>query len=331
MSVLKTLRAGRGLSQAELARRAGVSRQTIGAIEAGRHLPRVDAALAIATALSVDVAALFAAPKQPLDLLSGDPNADGSAVRIGRVGARVITMPAQAGTRGFDAADGVVDNASLTEFGQLRPGLVVAGCEPGLAVIESILREGAMAALAATASTSVALAALSAGRTHAAVVHGADPSTYLEVTGGSVVRFGMARWQVGIVAPADSPKGWWQKALSGRAAVVQREAGAGVQQTFESAVGHAAVPGPRVASHLEAAHRANVLGLPAVTIEPAARALGLEFHPLETHTAELWVAAEWWTDPAVTSALDLVAGARYQKRLAAVGGYDLSNCGERVA
>ena len=35
-----------GMSQVELAARAGVSRQLIGAAEAGRHLPRVDAALA---------------------------------------------------------------------------------------------------------------------------------------------------------------------------------------------------------------------------------------------------------------------------------------------
>jgi molybdate-binding protein len=72
-------------------------------------------------------------------------------------------------------------------------------------------------------------------------------------------------------------------------------------------------------------------GTPAVTIEPAARAVGAEFHPLETHDAELWVAVEWSRDRVVGEALDLLSGRRFQRRLAAIGGYDLAGCGTRVA
>jgi hypothetical protein len=71
--------------------------------------------------------------------------------------------------------------------------------------------------------------------------------------------------------------------------------------------------------------------MPAVTIEPAALAVGAVFHPLEVHTAELWVADEWLGDPAVQGALDLISGKRFQYRLRAIGGYDLAGCGTRVA
>jgi putative transcriptional regulator len=45
---LRVLRAERDLSQQELGRRLGVSRQTINAIEAGRHDPSLSLAFAIA-------------------------------------------------------------------------------------------------------------------------------------------------------------------------------------------------------------------------------------------------------------------------------------------
>jgi DNA-binding XRE family transcriptional regulator len=49
-----------GMTQAELAARAGVSRQLVAAVEAGRHAPAVDAALGIARALGTTVEELFA-------------------------------------------------------------------------------------------------------------------------------------------------------------------------------------------------------------------------------------------------------------------------------
>jgi DNA-binding XRE family transcriptional regulator len=62
VSALREARTGAGLSQEALAAAAGVSRQAVGAIEAGRHRPSVDAALAIAAAVGRSVEELFAAP-----------------------------------------------------------------------------------------------------------------------------------------------------------------------------------------------------------------------------------------------------------------------------
>lgn len=53
-----------GLTQAELAERAGVTRQTVVAIEAGDYAPSVYLALAIAATLGDTVEALFAEPAQ---------------------------------------------------------------------------------------------------------------------------------------------------------------------------------------------------------------------------------------------------------------------------
>jgi DNA-binding XRE family transcriptional regulator len=324
--VLRSLRKSSGLTQAELAARAGVSRQLVGAVEAGRHLPRVDAAVALAAVLGVEVSAVFGPARVPVDAVAGTPAAEGSLVRAGWVGDRVVTAPARVGPEGWDVADGIVEGGALTLFDVGRPGVVVAGCEPGLEALERMLRENGMGAVAVSASSASAVEALVAGRLHAAVVHG----TGLSAAPRGVARFRLTEWRVGLAAPAEAASGWWRDALAGRVPVVQREQGAGVQHTFEN-VAEAGIAGPRVGGHLEAARRAVLAGMPAVTIEPAALAVGALFHPIEVHRAELWVAQDWVADRVVSEALHVIAGRRFQRRLEGVGGYDLTGCGTRTA
>jgi DNA-binding XRE family transcriptional regulator len=327
---LRQFRKRAGLTQAQLAVRAGVSRQLIGAVEAGRHLPRVDAAIAIAAVLGVDVDTVFSPPAALCDILTGEPPAEGALVRIGRVGENVVTAPVGIGTEGWDVADGRIEGGAVVRFTERRDGLVVAGCEPGLQAVERMLRENGIGAVSVSASSRSAIDALVAGRVHAAVVHG--PALSEGAGADDVVRFGLATWRVGLAGPLDALHGWWRECLSGRVPVVQREIGAGVQRTFEeNTAPGVTVPGPRVANHVEAAAYVVSGGVPAVTIEPAALAFNTAFHPLATHQVELWVAREHAAGPIVGNALDAIASKRFRERLTAIGGYDLSNSGSRVA
>ena len=56
---VRQLRARHGLSQAELATRAGVSRQTINSIETGRYTPSLPLALTLARLFETTVEAVF--------------------------------------------------------------------------------------------------------------------------------------------------------------------------------------------------------------------------------------------------------------------------------
>lgn len=56
---LRVLRAERGWSQAELAKRLGVSRQTVNAIETGRYDPSLPLAFALAKAFERPIEGLF--------------------------------------------------------------------------------------------------------------------------------------------------------------------------------------------------------------------------------------------------------------------------------
>lgn len=56
---IRELRSGRGWSQAELAERLGVSRQTVNAIETGRYDPSLPLAFSIAGVFELSIEEIF--------------------------------------------------------------------------------------------------------------------------------------------------------------------------------------------------------------------------------------------------------------------------------
>ncbi len=331
---VRGLRLERGLTQAQLAQFAGVSRQLVGAVEAERHLPRVDAAVRLATALSTTVEELLAADTRHVAGVLEEP-AEGSLVRIARVGDRLACVAAAGSGEGWASADGQIRDGGVRLFDVERPAVLVAGCDPiiGLAARLLEVTRGPRVVPVAT-SSAAAVTALMGGRTHAVMVHG--PEGRLPAAPANVRRWHIATWQVGLAAPADLPDGWVDDALAGRLPVAQRESGAGSQAAFERARRHrqvsaSRVSGPRVSGHAEAAWRAATDGMVAVTIEPAARANGLAFHALEVHRSQLWVAQEHLDNAVLHAFLQELTGERVERRLSAIGGYDLSETGSELA
>lgn len=339
---VRELRRAQGLTQVQLAERAGVTRQLVGAVEAGRHLPRVDAAAAIARVLGASVEELLA-PDRSRAVGVVQPPRDGEAVRVARVGEQLVCVPASPAGESWAPADGVVRGGEVELLDPERPAAVVAGCDPAIGLVARLVEgDAGPGVVAASASSAAALDALAGERAHAAVVHG--PAGQLPRPPVAVRRWRLARWRVGLAAPRELPPGWPTDALAGRLTVVQREAGAASQAAFErarTAIGAAgdnaggggggALAGPRASGHLEAAAWARRDGWVAVSIEPAALAIGLAFHPLEEHAAELWVATDHLDVPGVHGFLDELTGRRLEQRLAAIGGYDLTGCGTEVA
>lgn len=330
---IRSRRLARGLTQVQLAELAGVSRQLVGAVEADRHLPRVDAAVRLAAALSTSVEDLLAADTRAIEGVL-EPPEEGALVRIGRVGDRLMCVPVAGSGEGWASADAQVRDGVVRVFGAERPALIVAGCDPIIGLASRLLEAtSGLRVVPVATSSATATTVLAAGRSHAVTVHGVDLADAPAVP--SVRRWHVARWRVGLAAPSELATGWVDDALTGRIPVVHREPGAGSQAAFERARRPEHGPGtpisgPRVGGHAEAAWRAATDQLVAVTIEPAARARGLVFHPLETHTSELWVAAQHVDNPLLHAFANEVTGARVYQRLAAIGGYDLADNGVEV-
>jgi len=325
-----------GLTQAQLAQRAGVSRQLIAAVEAGRNVPGVDAALRIAAALATTVEALFAASSPNPVAALGEDLPNGVPLRLGRVGERLVGGElADHGAAGaaWAMADGVLEDGRLRVLpGAGLDGLVVAGCDPALGVAEAMLGGlGARSLRVLWAATGAALTALSRGRVHAALVHG--PEGWLPDPPVPVRRWHLARWQVGVAVAAGAGTASLPAVLQSGMAVVQRDRAAASQQALDRAVrrlGAAPPAGPRASGHIDAARRAALAGCAAVTTEAAAYAFGLRFCPLERHTVEVWLAEDWADHPGVEGLGNVLAGAAFTDRVRLFGGYDLLDCGTPI-
>jgi transcriptional regulator with XRE-family HTH domain len=334
---LRLRRIQSGLTQVQLAERAGVSRQLIAAVEAGQNTPAVDAALRLAHALGMSVEALFSsAPRQVIPVLDR-PLAEGRPLRVGRVGDQLVaTELPDHGTSGGGWArpDGILVNHELRLFDGATPaGLVLAGCDPALGVAEALLQGlGARSLLAVATATGTALRALAAGTVHGALVHG--PPGQLPAAPIPVLRLHLARWQVGIGDGASSAPRELEALLEAGIAFVQRDPAASSQQAFERAVRRsgleAAPPGRLATGHIDAARTAALLGCAAVTTEAVAQAFALPFLGLEHHTVEVWVAERWTDHPAVEALGQVLQSTAFTGRVGQFGGYELSGCGSRV-
>ncbi|MCC5951458.1 MAG: helix-turn-helix domain-containing protein [Acidimicrobiia bacterium] len=331
---LRQRRTERGWSQAELAERAGVSRQLVSAVESGRHEPGVAAALALARALGESVEALFVEEQAPLDAVAvlGDTRPAGP-VRAGLVRGRAVVTPVSP----LDELDGVVPEGRWSGTAvQLADGaqpaaLVLAGCEPALGMLAGLLSDPT-GALWVKASSGDARAALAAGRVHVAAVH--ERSHRLPSAPADVVALEVARWRVGVAYDPRLASSAADAVDSG-APVVQREPGAGAQKAFDRWVRreHRTRPsGPRASGHVEVC-RMVAMGVAAggVTAEPAAVAAGLGFESLEEHVVALWCPRDLLGERAVAEVLDHLTTAAFRSRLAGLPAYDVAGLGTEIA
>jgi transcriptional regulator with XRE-family HTH domain len=332
-------RLGLGISQSELAGRAGVSRQLVAAVEGGRNAPSVEAALALAGALGCTVEGLFGRKTRGRSRSAlGQALPDGAAVRVGRVGEQLVAaeLPDHgiAGD-GWARGDAVVVRGEIELFPDAEiAGTVVAGCDPAMGVAEAMLAgRGRRSLLALSAPTGESLAALEQGAVHAAVVH--DRREELPEPEQPVGRVHLARWQVGLAVSPGVGEASLELAAHADFPLIQRPHSARSQRAFERALGVAGLGSPRTgpiaSGHLAAARAASLLRGAAVTTEGAARAFGLRFLALEEHIVQLWVAEQWLGETCVQDLVELLGRPAFTRRVAQFGGYDLADCGTLVS
>lgn len=333
---LRERRRQSGLTQGELAARAGVSRQLVAAVESGQNAPSVDAALRLARALASTVEALFAPVAPGVLPALAERLPEGRPLRVGRVGDQLVAaeLPDH-GAAGATWArpDGRLEAGELRLFeNSVTTGLVLAGCDPALGVVEGMLTGlGERSLIALSAPTGVALRALGRGRIHAAVVHGPGE---LPAPSLSVLRVHLARWQVGLAHPPEVTFTDLEGLLESGLPVVQREPAASSQQALERALdrsGRERSPGgPLASGHIDAARTGAILGCASLTTESAARAFDQRFIALEEHTVEVWVSEQFSAHPGVEALGDVLASVAFTDRVGQFGGYELAGCGSRI-
>ncbi len=348
-------REARGLSQVELAERAALSRQSVGAIEAARATPAVDVALRLARALDCRVEDLFGDAPAPEALAVEHEGAPGRAA-VARIGARWVSFPLE-GDEARSAADGLATAGPrgrarlepLRSPAELEENVLLLGCANGLGLLADRLnaRPGPGRFRWLSRSSTAALEALGARRAHLAGAHLVDARGEANV--GAVRRIAreepivlvtLARWEAGLLARPDDRAPIRGAADLGRRGlrVAGREAGAGARKLLERAVREQGLPlelatRPHrvVSSHLDVA-RAVALGAAdtGVATRDAALAYGLGFVPLQEERYDLALPRGALADPRLARLLDVLVSGEFRRELAALG-HDVGPTGERVA
>ena len=261
---LRSFRTRRGLSQSELATRAGITRQAVSSIESNIYLPTTGVALQLASALACRVEDLFSLATAD-DMIEGSfighiprGEAEGAPIRVkvSTVGKRTIVRPINDLGEQFSfavPADGYVTDtdgklpgarvrvALSRDREAIQQEISVAGCDPAIFLAGEHLRrqKDQTTVVGWSMGSMAALHALQRHEVHVAGLHLYDPVTgesnlpflrrTLKGAGYSVVTF--ATWEEGFLVRPGNPKSLRTAADLADASVtlVNREEGSGAR------------------------------------------------------------------------------------------------------
>jgi molybdate-binding protein/DNA-binding XRE family transcriptional regulator len=360
---LRRAREARGLTQLELARRAGISRQGLGALEAGTYQPGVTVAIALARELGDSVEGLFGGePASGFSHIQASwagsdtatPGAAGRCIALARVGGKVVAVPYPAARLTMAAPAGIVEQsgrgrariATDRTAGEIDSALLIAGCDPAVAMLSDWLarHRSPVSAVALPCSSRRALAALAEGRAHVAGVHLKDPGSggYNLATARSVlgarpaVVVNFARWELGLATTAASGIGGIADLARPGVRLVNREAGSGARAFLDDALADLGIDGARIDGyHFEAAGHLEVAAAIAsgradagVTIRLAAEALGLPFVSLREESYDLIVLARDLDSAPLKPVLDTLNSRRFALEVSRSCAYDTKQMGQ---
>tara|TARA_B100001093_G_scaffold451762_1_gene459414 strand:- start:1369 stop:2472 length:1104 start_codon:yes stop_codon:yes gene_type:complete len=353
-SNIRRYRRAQGLSQEQLAKKVGISRQALIRIESHRQIPSTAVSLMFARALGARVEELFQLADEPhrMRVAKGSKSTTGRVV-LGRVDGKLVAHPIQGETT---PADGLVcddmgdDNQLAVEcFGTRKQALdqvIVAGCAPILGLIaEYISQQPRLGPVNwQMSNSSRSLKMLREGMVHSGGVHLA-PSNGINAhhelarqtfpdTPMALVH--IAKWQAGLVISGGNPLGVENRydLLRDDLRWAMREPGASAHKLHNTLVRELGGLNTRAAntkspkSHKELAMlidlgQADV----GIAIESVAIQRQLDFIPIVEERFDLLVPKHRLEQPALNQFIDALSSEGLKQQLHNVPGYDVSDCG----
>jgi len=287
-------------------------------------------------------------------------------VKLGQVGDKLIATPLARGAgliTSLIRADGIlripaaaegVEAGQRVEVELLRSPeeiaqtvVVIGSHDLALDVLADLLkRKYPEAGLSSAHVGSMAgLLALRRGEAHAAGTHLLDEETgeynvpYLRrlLPGTPVVLVNLAYREQGLILRPGNPRGIHDISDLARPEVrfVNRQKGAGTRVLLDYKLKQLGIAPDQIRGYEneEFTHMAVAVAVASgradagLGILAAARALNLEFIPVLQERYDLCFLKAYWDQPVVRRVLDVLNSAEFRERVAALGGYDLRDCG----
>jgi molybdate-binding protein/DNA-binding XRE family transcriptional regulator len=336
---VRARRVERGWSQEELARRAGISRAGVSAIEMGRLVPSATAALALAGALDCRVEDLFAlvGESENAGQWAWEPAGETCRYWHAEVAKHKLLYPVEPVCSPL-AHHGVYQQGRFESRGEISPSevLVVASCDPALGLLaEEFHRASGFRMLALQRSSREALELAARGAVHAAGVHlerrgqrGRNAAAARGIMGEPFCLLRTAYWQEGLTLSHRRHVRSVQSAVEGRLRWVGREPGSAAGELQQELLGG------RVPKHVVQGHRSVAEAVRAgwadvgVCVRLVSEEAGLAFLVVREESCELCFPAKSSRDPRVQALVETVQSAAYRSLLGDLPGYDVSGTGE---
>lgn len=336
-----------GWSQDELARRAGLSRAGVGAIETGRLVPSVAAALALAGVLGCRVEDVFRiGPAAPGVAAWAWTPPRTVKVRFWRaeVGGVERLYPVEPTAWGAVPHDGVASADGLDPGAGLGPGsdptrtLVLAGCDPAAGLLAAELaRASGVRLLAFSRPSRAALDLLARGLVHVAGCHlggssdpGGNADAVRDRLGPGHRTLRLADWDEGIAFAPGLKLDSISAAMGAKLRWIGREPGSGARQCLDELLGTGR-PAPRrqAADHRGVADAVRSGWADAgVCLRLAGEEAGLGFLPVRREPYDLCFPASREDDPRIRALVAAVRSQPFRRLLGDLPGYDTALAGE---
>jgi len=365
---LRRARQRSGLTQGELAGRAGISRQTLSTLESGRGQPSTVVALRLCRVLRCRVEELFWLREEGGELTAelageGQRRASQSArALVGSVAGRWVahplrrqdplgfTTPADALLLRVPEEGGLVRLRALRPVEALQANVLVTGCDPGLAVLAGRVEDRwpGQRLCWVPGSSDAALKTLARGQAHVAGAHLFDeeageynvPFVRRAFGGRPMVVITFAHLEEGFAVANGNPLRIRKAEDIARPDVrfVNREPGAGARRLLDRLLRKARVPASAIegydrllGGHLEIAQAVAMGAADAgVVARSAAVAHGLDFVPLSEERFDLVFPKEWSADARAGRIVETLEGRAFRRELGSLGGYDTRRSGHLV-
>lgn len=324
-----------GLTQAELAERAGISRTAVSAIEGERLVPSVAAALALSEVLGCTVEELFGRGVTPAPQVWASELPTPDRFWSAEVGGRTVLYPATTAPLLTPLPD---SNAEENPKGarQETETLVLAGCDPaaGLLATQFAMMTG-LRLLVLPRSSQQSLEMLRAGLVHLAGLHFSTPDepdrneqVVHSTLGAGFQLLRVARWQEGIVSLPGTNLRSVKAATRAKLTWIGREAGSGARHCLDQLL--EGRPAPR---HLARNHRGvaeaiqSGWGDAGVCVQLVSAEARLDFLAVREEAYDLCFPKSLADDRRFKAFLSVVRSPGYRRLLDQLPGYNSAETG----